>query len=65
MTRRGRFVVYQDKAGQWRWRLLAANNRIVADSGESYTRMRDCERAVAGAMRATEQAAANLRQAAR
>jgi len=31
-----RFHVYQDTAGGWRWRLLAANNYIVADSGESY-----------------------------
>lgn len=32
-----RFRIYQDNAGGWRWRLLAANNYIVADSGESYT----------------------------
>ncbi len=38
--------VYQDDAGQWRWRLRAANNRILADSGEGYTRERDCHRAI-------------------
>lgn len=41
-----RFQVYQDGSGQWRWRLLAANGKVIADSGEAYTRKRDCERAV-------------------
>jgi len=40
-----RFTVYQDKAGAWRWRLQAANNRVLA-SGEAHTRKRDAERAV-------------------
>jgi len=30
------FTIYQDKAGEWRWRLVAKNNEIIADSGESY-----------------------------
>lgn len=30
------FTVYRDSAGGFRWRLHAGNNRIVADSGESY-----------------------------
>ncbi len=41
-----RFHVYQDKAGQWRWRLWAANNRIVADSGEGYASRAACEQGV-------------------
>lgn len=40
-----RFKVYQDKSGQWRWRLLAANNRIIADSAEGYASKRNAERA--------------------
>ncbi len=28
----------------WRWRVQAANGRIVAESGEAYTRKRDAER---------------------
>ncbi len=32
-----RYQVYQDAAGQWRWRLKSANGEIVA-SGEGYTR---------------------------
>jgi uncharacterized protein YegP (UPF0339 family) len=30
------FEVYEDRAGEWRWRFVAANGRIVADSGEGY-----------------------------
>jgi uncharacterized protein len=30
--------LYQDAVGQWRWRMQAANGRIVADSGEGYRR---------------------------
>ena len=41
-----RFQVYQARDG-WRWRLKAANGRIIADSGEAYTRKRDADRAVA------------------
>lgn len=36
------FVIYKDTAGQWRWRLFAANNRIVADSAEGYNNKQDC-----------------------
>lgn len=40
-----RFEVYQDKAGQHRWRLIAANGRIIA-TGEGHTRKADAERAM-------------------
>lgn len=30
------FTIYQDDAGEWRWRCLARNGRIVADSAEGY-----------------------------
>lgn len=36
--------VYQAADG-WRWRKVAANNKIVADSGEAYTRRADAEEA--------------------
>ena len=39
------FHTYTDSAGQWRWQLKADNGRIVADSGESYTRLEDVRRA--------------------
>jgi hypothetical protein len=28
--------VYRDEKGEWRWRGLAGNGRIVADSAEGY-----------------------------
>lgn len=36
------FYIYQDRAGLWRWQLVAANNKIIADSGESYYNKQDC-----------------------
>jgi len=43
-----RFHVYKDTAGYSRWRLLAANNRTIADSGEGYNNKQDCLSAVVG-----------------
>jgi len=40
------FEVYEDDAGEHRWRLLGGNDRILADSGEGYTRRNDAEEAV-------------------
>lgn len=31
-----KFELYRDKAKKWRWRLVASNGRIVADSGQGY-----------------------------
>lgn len=33
----GKFEIFKDKQGQWRWRLRARNGKIVA-VGEGYTR---------------------------
>ncbi|AVW92519.1 YegP family protein [Celeribacter baekdonensis] len=30
------YVLYKDAGGYWRWRLRAANNKTIADSGEGY-----------------------------
>ena len=30
------FDAYEDLVGKWRWRLLGADDRTVATSGESY-----------------------------
>lgn len=43
--KRPRFVVYEARG-----RLLAANNRIIADSGEAYTRESDAKRATSRVM---------------
>jgi uncharacterized protein YegP (UPF0339 family) len=36
------FQVYEDAEGGWRWRLVAGNGRIIADSGEGYRDKQDC-----------------------
>jgi uncharacterized protein YegP (UPF0339 family) len=35
------FVLYKDTASQWRWTLYAANNRKIANGGESYHNKQD------------------------
>ena len=37
-----RVEFYQDENGEWRWHVKAANNRIIADSGEGYKNYADC-----------------------
>lgn len=37
-----RYKVFKDNKGEWRWRLLATNNRVLADSGEGYKNKQDC-----------------------
>lgn len=39
------FEVYLDHADEYRWRLVAGNGRIVADSGEGYDSARNAWRA--------------------
>jgi uncharacterized protein YegP (UPF0339 family) len=36
------FRVYRDAAGEWRWRLVSGNGRIIADSGEGYEHRAGC-----------------------
>lgn len=40
------FTVYKDAADEWRWRLVASNGSIVADSGEGYTERNDAVEAL-------------------
>jgi uncharacterized protein YegP (UPF0339 family) len=41
-----KFVVYKDARGEYRWRLVAANGRNLADSGEGYRNKEDCLAAI-------------------
>jgi uncharacterized protein YegP (UPF0339 family) len=41
------YYVYRDRANEWRWFLLAANSRKLADSGEGYRNKSDCLAAIA------------------
>jgi uncharacterized protein len=40
------YQMYRDQNHQWRWRLIAANNRIIANSGEGYHNEADCRHAI-------------------
>lgn len=42
------FVVYLDKAGEWRWQFQSkGNSQIVATSHEGYKNKPDCEHGIA------------------
>jgi uncharacterized protein YegP (UPF0339 family) len=40
------FEIYEDSAGEWRWRLIAANGNIIADSGEGYNSKQGARRGI-------------------
>ena len=41
-----KFQIFTDRAGEFRWRLRADNNEIIADSAEGYKAKADCEHGV-------------------
>jgi uncharacterized protein len=55
MSRPDKTIIYLDKAGEWRWKRVAPNGEIIADSGESYTRLSDAERAASRAFLAPDE----------
>jgi uncharacterized protein YegP (UPF0339 family) len=40
------FTIYKDARNEFRWRLRANNNEIVADSAEGYNNKSDCQRGI-------------------
>ena len=54
MSRPDKTIIYQDKAGEWRWKRVAPNGDIIADSGEGYSRLSDAERAASRAFLAPD-----------
>lgn len=36
------FHIYKDSNSEWRWRLKAANGKVIADSGEGYNTKEAC-----------------------
>lgn len=34
--------IYEDAAGEWRWRMKAANGRIIANGGEGFSSKHAC-----------------------
>jgi uncharacterized protein len=45
---------YKDMAGEWRWRAVARNGKIIADSAESYVNKANCKRAAVAFKRWTK-----------
>lgn len=43
MGSRDKWEFYLDKSGNWRWRRVATNGRIVGASSEGYQSRDDCE----------------------
>lgn len=41
------YRIYEDTRGEYRWRYVASNANIIADSGEGYTNKAACERGIA------------------
>lgn len=37
------YYIYKDHAGEYRWRLVASNSKVIADSGEGYRNKSDCQ----------------------
>lgn len=40
------FYIYRDPEGYWRWYLLGAHHRRVAESGEGYFTVQECRDAI-------------------
>ncbi|WP_374440870.1 YegP family protein [Stella sp.] len=40
------FEIYRDTGGEWRWRLVAANGKQIANGGEGYVNRADCENGI-------------------
>lgn len=51
------FEIYEDSAGEWRWRLKAGNGLIVADSAEGYATNDNARRAAMRARRIAREGA--------
>lgn len=41
-----RYQIYQDKAGEYRWRLRASNHAIIATGSEGYVQKKSCLRGI-------------------
>jgi uncharacterized protein YegP (UPF0339 family) len=50
------FEVYQDKGGEYRWRLKAGNGQTIATSGEGYSQKSSCLSAIESVKRAAAEA---------
>lgn len=51
------FEIYEDSAGEWRWRLKAGNGLVVGDSAEGYATQDNARRAAMRARRIAREGA--------
>ncbi len=54
------FEVYEDSAGEWRWRLVAVNGNIIADSGEGYSSKQGATRGIESVRRTAPEAVVDV-----
>lgn len=47
----GTFQLFEDRAGEWRWRLVHRNGNIIATSGEGYTSKQNAEKGIRSVLR--------------
>ncbi|MCT9097990.1 HVO_2922 family protein [Haloarchaeobius sp. HME9146] len=50
------FELYRDSASEWRWRLVATNGNIIADSGEGYSSKQGAKRGIESVKRSVPEA---------
>lgn len=50
-TDTGRFELFEDNRGEWRWRLVHSNGNVIATSGEGYTRKHNARKGLRSVMR--------------
>lgn len=41
-----KFELFKDKKGEFRWRLKADNNQVIADSAEGYKQKASCKHGI-------------------
>ena len=41
------FLIFKDAKGEFRWHYQASNSKIIADSGEGYKNLADCDHGIA------------------
>lgn len=56
------FEVYRDRASEWRWRLVAANGNIIADSAEGYASKQGATRGIRSVRRCAREAEIRVRE---
>lgn len=50
------FEVFEDGAGEWRWRLVASNGKTIAASGEGYRSKQGVRRGIESVKRSAPEA---------